>query len=62
MGYFFHFQAYTLPHALNCIYVSLFKFDIGILKQLNIFFSLFDWFCCVLNTLVLTITKSYIFI
>ena len=29
----FTFQAYTLPHALNCIYVSLFKFHIWILKQ-----------------------------
>ena len=29
----FTFQAYTLPHSLNCMYVSLFKFHIWILKQ-----------------------------
>ena len=29
----FTFQAYTLPHTLNCICVSLFKFQIWILKQ-----------------------------
>ena len=29
----FHFQAYTLPHTLNCICVSLFEFRIWILKQ-----------------------------
>ena len=29
----FTFQAYTMPHTLNCMYVSLFKFHIWILRQ-----------------------------
>ena len=29
----FTFQAYTLPNTLNCMYVSLFRFHIWILKQ-----------------------------
>ena len=31
----FTFQAYTLPHTLNCIFVSLFKFHIWILKSFS---------------------------
>ena len=29
----FTFQAYTMPHTLNCMYVSLFEFHIWILRQ-----------------------------
>ena len=29
----FTFQAYILPHTLNCMCVSLFKFHFGILEQ-----------------------------
>ena len=31
----FTFQAYTLPQALNCIYVSLFEFHIWTLRQME---------------------------
>ena len=29
----FTFQSYTMPHTLNCMYVSLFEFHIWILRQ-----------------------------